>query len=115
MLITGSAPQANEYNRQDPSSIARKLESISSGDKAGSREEKLKQLKETAKDFESIFVHNLMKSMRQTVQKTNLISGGNAENIYQDMLDENYSKIVSKRADFGIARKIYEQFSKTIK
>ncbi|HBC74272.1 MAG: hypothetical protein A2008_02630 [Candidatus Wallbacteria bacterium GWC2_49_35] len=99
----------------DPSTIARKLENISAGGKKISREQKMKQLKEAAAEFESIFVHNLLKSMRSTIQKTNIISGGNAETIYQDMLDENYSKIAVKRSDFGIARKVYEQFSKTIK
>jgi flagellar protein FlgJ len=99
----------------DPSTIARKLENISAGGKKISRDQKMKQLKEAAAEFESIFVHNLLKSMRSTIQKTNIISGGNAETIYQDMLDENYSKIAVKRSDFGIARKVYEQFSKTIK
>ncbi len=99
----------------DPSAIARKLENISTGGKKMTREEKIKQLKETAAEFESIFVHSLLKTMRSTIQKTNIISGGNAENIYQDMLDENYARIAVKRSDFGIARKVYEQFSKTIK
>ena len=110
----GSSPVGGRQS-SDPSAIARKLENISASGKKISREEKIKQLKQTAAEFESIFVHNLLKTMRSTIQKTNIISGGNAENIYQDMLDENYSKIAVQRSDFGIARKVYEQFSKTIK
>ncbi len=113
--LNNANTSAGERGSADPSALARKLESIAGSGKKISRDEKLKQLKEAAEEFESIFVHNLLKSMRSTIQKTNIISGGNAENIYQDMLDENYSKIAVKRSDFGIARKVYEQFSKAIK
>lgn len=105
---------SRDTTSKDPASLASSLNRLS-GDNKTSREEKLKKLKEASKDFESIFVHSLMKAMRSTIQKSDFINGGNAENIYQDMLDDEYSKTVVKRADFGIAKKIYEQLSKTIK
>ncbi len=109
-----------------PASLIDQQAKVSSGDFNGkmnkikndstlSRDEKLKKLSDSAKDFEAIFVHNLIKAMRSSIPKNGLISGGNAENIYQDMLDENYSKTIVKRADMGIAKSIYEQFSKNIK
>jgi len=114
MDVGAAASVKSEYSRQNPEAFGDKIARID-GDKNLSREEKLKKLKESAKDFESIFVNNLLKVMRSTIQKTNLISGGNAENIYQGMLDEEYSKIIVKRSDFGFAKQIYEQYSKTIK
>lgn len=111
-----TAAVKNEYLKQsaNPEAFSDRIARID-GEKNLTRDEKLKKLKESAKGFESVFVLNLIKVMRSTIQKTNLISGGNAENIYQGMLDEEYSKIIVKRADFGFAKQIYEQYSKTIK
>ncbi|MEZ7891659.1 MAG: rod-binding protein [Candidatus Wallbacteria bacterium] len=115
--LTSNNNAAAEVNRQAKVSAADfngRINKITT-DKSLSRDEKLEKLKDAAKDFESIFVHSLIKTMRSSVPKDGLISGGNAENIYQDMLDEQYSKIIVKRADMGIAKNIYEQFSKTVK
>lgn len=99
---------------KDPAGLAASLERIGDSKKV-SREAKMNKLREAARDFESVFVHSLLKSMRDTIPKSDFINGGNAENIYRDMLDDEYSKIMVTRSDFGIARKIYEQFEKTIR
>jgi flagellar protein FlgJ len=48
------------------------------------------------------------------VDKNGLISGGWAEDIYQDMLDDQYSSTLAKNANFGLADELYRQLS-TIK
>ena len=61
-------------------------------------------------EFESIFVKMMLKEMRKTVDRSDsLISGGFAEDIYQDMLDDEYSKTMSKTAKFGLADMLYRQ------
>lgn len=114
--ISNNSPAGliNQQAKVSTSDFSGRMDKIKN-DTTLSNTEKQKKLKDTAKDFESIFVHNLIKSMRSSIPKDRLISGGNAENIYQDMLDEQYSKIIVKRADMGIAKNIYEQFSKSIK
>ena len=67
------------------------------------------KIKKVASDFESLFVDMLLRSMRKTVVKSGLIDGGNAENIYQSMLDSEYSKSMSEQKVFGLAAAIERQ------
>lgn len=63
-------------------------------------------------DFESIFVKMMLKEMRATIDKSDdILNGGYAEGIYQDMLDDEYSKTMSKTAHFGLADDLYRQLS----
>jgi len=63
-------------------------------------------------DFESIFVKMMLKEMRATVDKSaDILGGGYAGDIYQDMLDDEYAKKMSKTADFGLADDLYRQLS----
>ena len=71
-----------------------------------------KELKEAADGFEELFVHKLLQIMRSTVPKENLLSGGRGEEIFQDMLDENYAKIITKNGSFGLSKMIFEQTKK---
>lgn len=72
------------------------------------------KLEEACKDFESIFVNQLMKSMRKTVNKTGLIDGGRGEEIFQSMLDEEYSKEIAKEGRLGISDMLFRQLSKNL-
>jgi flagellar protein FlgJ len=69
------------------------------------------RLFDACKDFEALFIKQMLDSMRNTVQKTGLIDGGMAENIFEDMLYDEYSKIMSKTASFGIAELMYRDLS----
>ena len=64
--------------------------------------EKLKKSKDAdavAKEFETLFVDMMMKSMRGTVKPDD---ESNAENIYKSMLDSEYSKNMTDAQSFGI-------------
>ncbi len=69
------------------------------------------RLLDACKDFEALFIKQMLDSMRNTVQKTGLIDGGMAENIFEDMLFDEYSKIMSKTGSFGIAELMYRDLS----
>ena len=72
--------------------------------------DKKSPLYEQCVEFESIFVKMMLKEMRKTVDKTDsLVSGGFAEDIYQDLLDNEYSKTMTKNAGFGLADSLYRQ------
>ena len=60
-------------------------------------------------EFESIFVKTMLKTMKQSVQKSGLVDGGMAEDIFQDMLYDEYALSMSRNASFGIADQIYIQ------
>jgi Rod binding domain-containing protein len=78
-----------------------------------SRVDKKSKLVEQCQEFESIFVKMMMKEMRSSVDKSDsLLSGGWAEDIYQDMLDDEYSKSMAKTAGFGLADQLYKQLAR---
>ena len=65
-----------------------------------------KQLKSLSKQFESIFVHQLLKSMRSTVQKTGLFDS-HATNMYESLHDEEIAKLMTEQKGIGLADVIY--------
>lgn len=73
-----------------------------------------KKLKDSCLDAESIFVGQMLKQMRSTVEKGDLFHGGQTEEIFEDMLYDQYALTLSKTADLGIAKKMYEQLSKAL-
>lgn len=74
-----------------------------------------KKLEEVARQFEAIVINMMMKAMRNTVQKGKLIHGGMGEDIFEGMLDEQYSKSISESSGFGLARILVEQLDKEAK
>ena len=56
------------------------------------------KLKKATKDFEAIFLRQLLKVMRSTVPESQLLSGGIARDFYESMMDEI---IAQKAAEAG--------------
>ncbi|MCB9228061.1 MAG: rod-binding protein [Deltaproteobacteria bacterium] len=67
------------------------------------------QIRQVAHEFEAIFLETVLKSMRQSIHKSGLINGGNAEEIYRGMLDSEYSKTMSQTGQTGLADMIFKQ------
>lgn len=67
-----------------------------------------KKLKEACDGFEEIFVHKMFQVMRSSSPKDGIMSGGRGEEIFQDMLDENYSKMITKNGSLGLSRLIFK-------
>lgn len=74
------------------------------------KQKELSDLKKVCGEFESIFMHQMLKEMRKTVNKTGMISGGHAEEIFSDMLDEERAKSMS----IGLGDLMYAQLSRSI-
>ncbi len=72
------------------------------------------QLKSTCSDFQAIFVKQMLDSMRKTVNKTGLLDGGRAEEIFEDMLYDKYAKKISETADLGLDDMLYQQLSRLV-
>ena len=73
------------------------------------------KLYEACVELETFLIKNLIKSMRSTVQKTNLIDTGLAGEIYEDMLYDEYSKTFARNAGFGFAEMAYKELSGTLR
>ena len=70
-----------------------------------------KKMLETAKDFEAVFINQLMEIMDSTVEKSDFMHGGQAEDTFKSMLNGEISKNIasSPSSSFGLAKQIYEQ------
>jgi flagellar protein FlgJ len=69
------------------------------------------KLREVSYDFEAIFIKKMLDSMRSTVPKDGLFGESMARDIFEDMLYDEYSKMMSRTAGLGIADMIYRQLS----
>jgi len=71
-----------------------------------------RRLREQCSEFESLLYSNMLKAMRKTIDKTELFYGGQAEEIFTSMLDDEYSKTMSKNSQNGIAEALYQQLTR---
>ena len=69
-----------------------------------------KKIEKVSRDFESIFLHKLLTSMRKTVPKSGLLDSF-ATDMYQSMMDEEISKEMSKNKGMGMGEMIYNDLS----
>ena len=61
-----------------------------------------KATRETATQFEAMFINEMLKSMRQTIEKSDL-NGSDAEDTFQEMYDRELSQQLAKRNTLGVA------------
>lgn len=70
-------------------------------------------LRQAAKEFESVFMYQVVKAMRATVPKAGLIEKGEGEEMFEGMLDEEWSKKLSARGGpSSLSEVIYRQLSR---
>ena len=64
-----------------------------------------KKLAAAAKEFETLFINEMMKSMRKTVDKSELFGKeGMSQKVYEEMLDNEYAKnAAEKGTGIGLA------------
>ncbi len=84
-------------------------ERLSRLDKLGRNPKEFEKVKKLANDFESVFLEQMLKGMRSSVQKSGLIDGGNAEEIYTAMLDGEYAKAMAGQGGSGISEMVERQ------
>ena len=73
------------------------------------KEKNYQDLKNVAEQFESIFVHQMLKQARQSRLAEGVFSS-EAQDTFNNMLDVEYSQILSKKNNFGIAEALIKQF-----
>jgi len=68
-----------------------------------------KELKKACQDFEAVFTYQLLKSMRKTIEKSDLFHGGQGEEIYEALLDQELSKKMAGSGRTSLANLLYQQ------
>lgn len=73
---------------------------------AGDREHELRQ---AAVDFEALFIHQLLSTMRRTVPKSQLFPESPARDIFEGMLDEELAGISASAGGLGLSQMLLAQ------
>jgi peptidoglycan hydrolase FlgJ len=73
-----------------------------------------KKLMDVCTEMESLFVAKMLKEMRNTVHKTGWIDGGFAEEIFQDMLYDEYALSLSKNSSLGLSKMLYDELKRKV-
>ena len=76
-------------------------------------DKKLKKLKEISDQFESIFINQILKQARKNKIENGLFDS-EAISTFNSMIDEQYSKILSKKTNFGISDALFNQFKSQV-
>ena len=65
------------------------------------------ELMSVSRQFESIFIHQLLKSMRSTVQKSGFFDS-HATKMYESMYDQELANLMSEERSIGLADMVYK-------
>ncbi len=68
-------------------------------------------LKKACNDFEAIILKQMLSTMRKSIPKSGLFSGGYADEMYQSMYDGELAKAISQGQGTGIADVLFDQLS----
>jgi Rod binding domain-containing protein len=71
------------------------------------------QVDKVAKDFESIFINEMLGSMFQGIATDGEFGGGPGEAIFRSMMIEHYSKTITAQGGFGLADAVKHELLKT--
>ena len=97
-----------------PLQVPRALQGSGARMASGAAVDRSSPLYAQCQEFESLFVKIMLKEMRATVGKGGLLDGGYAEDIFQDMLDDEYAKGMTRNAGFGLADSVYIELTRGV-
>ena len=66
-----------------------------------------------AKDFEAVFINEMMGSMFAGIATDGPFGGGPGEAIFRSMMIEHYSKTITAQGGFGLANAVKHELLKT--
>jgi len=83
--------------------------------KSDSPAEKLSELQEGAKAFESYFIQSLLKEMRKTASSDGKEENGLGKSIYTSLFDQAISEKISESGGIGLSKLLTEKLSQSLK
>ena len=63
----------------------------------------LAKLKQAARDFESILLRDVLKTMRESSTQGKGLLSGTSQRLYQDMMDDEMAKAMARQGGLGLA------------
>ncbi len=73
-----------------------------------------KALQEASEDFEALFVHFLLRTMRRTVMKSGLLDTGLQGDVMQALFDQELSRQIARSTRLGIAEMVQQQLQRAL-
>ncbi len=95
---------AGLMNRTQGQLEALEMKSLHGNGKMSDRE-----MRDTANDFESLIIRQLLKEMRKTVPKSELMGNSHAMDMYMEIVDDHLAEQLAQTKPFGIGDMIYEE------
>jgi len=89
------------------SSPANRLEAKIRAAQTASGEKRKNELKKVSQEFEAIFIAQLLKVMRETIEESGLTEGGFGKSIYTELFDQEVSLSIARRGALGISDLLY--------
>ncbi len=75
----------------------------------------LQQLRESAREFEALYIFEVYKSMRKNVPEGGLIEKSFSTELFQEMLDMEMARTAAAGEGMGIGKKMYDQLKEHVK
>ncbi len=66
-------------------------------------------IKAAAKEYEAVFLAQLLQPMFETIPKGGFFHGGHAEDVFQSMLTQEYGKLIADGGGIGLADAIAKE------
>ena len=74
--------------------------------------QKKEGLKKACTAMESLFIDQMLKTMRKSVPKNEMMNGGFSEEVFSDMLYTEYSQKMAESRHFGVAKMMYQSMER---
>jgi Rod binding domain-containing protein len=87
------------------------IQMVNNNDMSVNGKDKSERLAKAAVEFERMFAEIMVKEMRKTVPENTLTGRSTGEDIFTEMLDSEYTKLMVKNGNFGLAKTIISQMS----
>lgn len=59
-----------------------------------------------AREFEAFFIQSMLKEMRKTIPRSDLLGGRETLELFESMMDENLGKVIAEGQGLGLARQL---------
>ena len=85
------------------------LANINSNIKSASNVENIEKIEHAAKEFEAVFLTEMLKPMFEGIKPNALTGGGKGEEIFNSFLLQEYGKMMVDRGGIGIAEHVKQE------
>ena len=64
---------------------------------------------QAAEDFEAVFLSQMLETMTSGLKTDGPLGGGSGEGVFRSMLNQEYSKAITKAGGIGVADAVYRE------